>query len=187
VTSPTLPPSATSVTVTATPAAGTSTTAFAGLAEVLAPLGSFKQRFLGCLAFYTYPAPGEMVSFAETGSVLGLLFLNACIEVAREVSTPRQSVDAAAACRQVGRTVPAKLTRTGGRYRIRVSGAARTKRRLALIVTCTPTGGGIQLVVRARKAGVPITRVVGPTLSIGYLSPTGSSASPDVHTSFAIP
>lgn len=187
VTSPTLPPTATSLTVTATPAAGTSASAFASLAEVLAPLGSFKQRFLACLAIYAYPLPGESASFAESGSVLGLLFLNACIELAREVSAPRQARDAAAACRQLGRIVPAKLTRVGGRYKIRVNGVARAKRKLALTVTCTPIGGGIQLDVRARAPGVPLTRIVGPTLSIGYLSPSGSTASPDVHTAFAIP
>jgi len=187
VTSPTLPPSATSVTVTATPTAGTSAGAFAGLAEVLAPLGSFKQRFLACIAFYTYPLPGEDLSFAQSNSVLGLLFLNACIEVAREVSVPAKAVDAAAGCRQAGRTVPAKLTRVGGQYHLKVNGRSRAKRKLALIVTCTPVGGGIQLAVRARKAGVPLTRVVGPTLSIGYVSPTGAGASAGVHTAFAIP
>ena len=187
VTSPTLPPTATAVTVTATPTAGTSAGAFAGLAEILAPLGSFKQRFLACIAFYTYPLPGEDLSFAQSNSVLGLLFLNACIEVAREVSVPQKAADAAAGCRQVGRSVPAKLTKVGGQYHLRVSGTARAKRKLALIVTCTPSGGGIQLAVRARKAGVPLVRVVGPTISIGYLSPTGASAPVGVHTAFAIP
>jgi len=187
VTSPTLPPSATSVTVTATPTDGTSASGFAGLTTVLAPLGSFKQRFLACISFYAFPLGVGETSFAESNSVIGLLFLSACIEVARELSVPAKAVDAAAGCRQVGRSVPAKLTRVGGRYRIKVNGMARAKRKLALIVTCAPVGGGIQLAVRTRRAGVPLTRVVGPTISIGYLSPTGAGASAGVHTAFAIP
>ena len=188
VTSPSLPPTATELTVTATPAAGTSTDEFDAVAKELAPLGSFKSRFLRCLEFYTLYARIEISEdFSTSGQALAPLFLNACLEVAAQLSAPAKATGAAAGCPQTGRSIPIKITKTAGKYTLHVHGKPRVTRKLPLIVTCTRSGGGIQLDVRTRKPGLPLTRVVGPTLSIGYLSPSGSSSPAVVHTAFAIP
>jgi len=193
VTSPTLPPGAQKATITVAPEPGTTGAALAGLTEVLAPLGSLKSRFLFCVFLYEYiPSSEAGMDFVEYNQTLALLFLNACVQTAVQLSAPsstQKAADAAAAtCTQAGRSVPAKVSQVGGRYRIQVKGmTAKPKSKSSLVVTCKRIGAGLQLAIRPRARGRTLSQVVGPTLSIGYASPAGSRSPVGVHTAFTIP
>jgi hypothetical protein len=193
VTSPTLPASAQQATITVEPEAGTTADALAGLTEVLAPLGSLKARVLGCVYLYaSIPISEAALDFVEYSPTLALLFLNACVQIAVQLSVPPGAQKAAAAtgaaCKQAGRGVAVKVSRVGGRYRIQVKGmTAKPKSRSPLLVTCRRIGAGFQLAVRPRARGRTLSQVVGPTLTIGYASPPGSGSPVGVHTAFAIP
>jgi hypothetical protein len=192
VTSPTLPAGAQQATITVDPETGTTAEAFAGLAEVLAPLGSLKSRFLGCVFLYeSIPYSEGAMDFVEYSQTLALLFLNACVQIAVQLSAPpgtQKAAAAAAACGQTGRGVPVKVSRVGGRYRIQVKGmTTKPKSKSPLLVTCRRIGSGLQLAIRPRARGRTLSQVVGPTLTIGYASPAGSRSPVGVHTAFAIP
>jgi len=193
VTSPTLPPTAAQATVTVTPEPGTTAAAFSDLTEALATLGSLKSRVVACVFLYeSIPISEEALDFVEDSPTLALLFLNACVQIAVQLSGPsstQKAADAAAAtCRQAGRAVAAKVTQVGGRYRIQVKGmTAKPKNKSPLVVSCKRIGTGLQLAIRPRARGRTLSQVVGPTLSIGYSTPAGSSSPVGVHTAFTIP
>ena len=193
VTSPTLPPTAAQATITVTPEPGTTAAAFSELAEELATLGSLKSRVVACVFLYqSIPFSEEGMDFVESSQTLALMFLGACVQIAVNLSAPtgtHKAVEAAAAgCRQTGRVVAAKVSKIGGRYRIQVKGmTAKPNSKSPLVVTCTRVGTGLALAIRPRARGRTLSQVVGPTLSIGYSTPTGSQSPVGVHTAFTIP
>jgi hypothetical protein len=193
VTSPTLPAGATQATITVTPEPGTTAAAFSELTEALATLGSLKSRVVACVFLYeSIPISDAAMDFVEYNQTLALLFLNACVQIAVQLSGPpstKKAADAAAAtCKQTGRAVAAKVSKLGGRYRLQVKGmTAKPKSKSPLVVTCKRLGTGLQLAIRPRARGRTLSQVVGPTLSIGYSTPTGSQSPVGVHTAFTIP
>ena len=124
------------------------------------------------------------------GSTLAFLLLKACLEIAFSGSQQKHAAfasQAAAACPQKNLGVGMRITSSGGQYRVRVKGTThKPPRRSALIVSCQHLStGGIQLSLRARARGRPLTQVVGPTLGIGFLN-RGTGRAVHVNTAFSV-
>ena len=192
-TSSTLPPTATSATITVTPSSAADDAAFAGLTSVLAATPSASTRLLTCIALYAFVQAwyGDFEDEELSDPSLQLLLLKACLTIAFNISQQpqhgaRAAAQAPAACPQKNVAVAMKVTSSGGTYHVHVKGATRRPRgRSPLVVSCRRLGAGIQISLHARTRGRPLTQVVGPTLGIGFLNrSTGRSA--HVGTAFAV-
>jgi hypothetical protein len=189
VTSSPLPPTATSATVTLTPSGSESPSAFDELTEVMAVAPTPGTKLLYCIGLYLAAGQyyGDPLGFDESGPQLAFLLLKACLQIAfgGQSAGPRAAV-ASTACPQKGIAIGMRITSSGGQYGVRVKGRThRSSRRPGVVVACRRLGSGLQITLRARKRGQPLTQVLGPQLGIGLLNrSTGRSVA--VNTAFAV-
>ena len=189
-----LPPTATSAAITVTPSSPADNATFDEVTKVLAAAQDRKSRVLACVYMYVglKSVYGENEDTLESDTSLQLLFLNACLAMAFNLSQQQQqsalaASQASAACPRQNVAVAMQVTSSGGKYRAHLKG--RTRRaagRSPLVVSCQHLAtGGIQISLRARVRGRPLAQVLGPMLVIGFLNrSTGRSA--HVNTMFSV-
>jgi hypothetical protein len=184
--SPTLPPDAKRASVDIAPADGK-----AGLFEKLqimfAGTKSKKTRLLTCVYLYAVASSvttdeSSPVSFKGADPSLAFLLLAACAQMALQIP-PDSTASAAAAspCDQAKRAVAIEVTKASGAYHAEIDAPSqRTTRKVPLRIACRPRGAGVRLKVRPRSRRKTLRQVVGPSLSLGILSP------PDAEDSIAV-
>ena len=191
VASSTLPPTATSATITVTPSSAEDATVFNDLTEMLSAAATTKARVLTCVGMYLaikiYSQDSEDYEIGDPS--LQFLFLKACLQLAFSISQqhgPLAASGASAACPQQVAAIGVRVTRSGGQYHAHVKGTThRPSRRSALVVSCRRVGTGLQIGLRPRVRGRTLSQVAGPTLGIGFLNrSTGHTV--HVNTAFAV-
>ena len=191
VSSPTLSPTMTSMTVDVVPASKDDAF-FADMQVVLSMQPSPGKRLLMCIGLYINVAHGidESVDlqFPETVHPLALLLLSACLEQAAAIDRAAQQAKGAATtvgaaaraakCPQLATQVGATFTRVGKQYKGTISGTpTKLTQRGRLKVTCTRKGKGMTLKLRPRAKGKSLRSVVGPRLQVGLYNPLDAAGS----------
>lgn len=183
-----IPPTATSATITAEPAPGTSDSEFGDLTAIFSGAQATRgQAVLFCVAFCAFTLSPDVVRDDETAQDLGVLWLNMCLHIALTLQPSAGARAAAAGCpQQVART-PVTVTRTGGRYHATINTTPSVRKRLKTPVraTCRRKGRGFQIRLRSRARGKPLRRALGAKIAIGYLNRSRISSAA-VKTSFAV-
>ena len=178
-TSSTLPPTATSATITVTPSSPADNSFFGGLTTILAATPSRSTRLLTCLTLYSFVQSyfGGMEDEELSDPSLQLLLLRACLTIAFNLPQTQHGAlaasQAATACPRKSFAVGMRVTSSGGQYHVHVKGTTRRAGRSPLVVACRRLSAGMQITLRARASGRPLTQVVGPTLGIGFLNRPG--------------
>lgn len=189
ITSPALPPKATSIKVEIKP---TGDKLLDKLQVVLSGRPSPKRRLMTCVALYLKTAQqtdSYDVDYAEPLDTYAVLLLRACLEMAAEIdrasqATPRAAT-AAARCGMQPLQAPATFTKSGRRYSVAVEGTVkRSSSGSQLKVACKRKGKGLVLTAKPRKRGKTLRSVVGPKLLLGLYNPLAAEGSPTVKLTF---
>lgn len=196
--SPSLPSSGRRISVRVAPGTSAAGSQFAAMYTVLATMTN-NQRLLTCA---TYGALGITVADAlsamnEPGSGLGSVAqtqgaMRACFQVVAFLAShgnraAQASTARASACQGMTVSIPVTTVGSGDAATVTVSGAAAIPRRPALRISCRAAGGGLSLAVSTRSAKVPLRRVVGDRLTVGFANPAGSTEATPLTLTFGRP
>jgi hypothetical protein len=201
VSSPTLPPNATSIKVTVSAEDAAEAEQFRQFAVFLTRLRKPGDRLLMCLAMHqvqlsTWNGSTAKVEIVEDRAEAALIYLAGCLRVARliaEIEAGQRAAQpglsrAVAKCAQGARELPAKVTKIATGYRLTISGTPKKARKGGgLKVACKGSGASMTFTVQARKKGKSLRSVVGDQLSFSVLSPPDATTSVSTSVTFAKP
>ena len=192
--SPPLPADAKSATVTVSTDLSKDDRLLLDLYMNLATLSN-RGRLLTCASLGLHGAHSA-IAIADEGNDVAALGIQAsavnamqlCFQVVQYLATPRSAQGSkglapATPCPQGTINIP--VAATAGT--ITATGKPTLAIKPPVVVKCTATANGIVMTVKPRSKKTTLRKVVGPTLQIGFASPTGSTASVPLTLSYAQP